>query len=132
MAAWRVQLDSGAGKAASKTPSSASQRIADVANALRSILVQAAPEERSDARRETGRQQRPIRLAGQHRGEHVRDFLPANARLPGQHLVEHRAERPDVAAFVDGFAARLFRAHVRGSAEQDAASGHHGGRRDRG
>ena len=132
MAAWQVRWTVGPASCGVEDTVEREPRVADVANALRSILVQAAPEERSDARRETGRQQRPIRLAGQHRGEHVCDFLAGERALPGQHLVEHRAERPDVAAFVDSFAARLFRAHVRGSAEHDAASGHHGGRRDRG
>ena len=78
-------------------------------------------------RRETGRQQRPIRFAGQHRGQHVGDLLAGEGALAGQHLVEHGAERPDVAALVDGFAARLFRAHVRSRAEQHAARRHHGG-----
>ena len=44
----------------------------------------------------------------------------ANAALPGQHLVQHAAERPDVGALVDRLPARLLRAHVRGGAENDA------------
>ena len=45
---------------------------------------------------------------------------PLNSRRPGQHLVEHRAERPDVAARVDRPAPRLLRAHVGRGAEDDA------------
>ena len=45
---------------------------------------------------------------------------PANAGAPGQHLVEHAAERPDVGALVDGLPARLLGAHVRRRAENDA------------
>ena len=41
-------------------------------------------------------------------------------RGAGQHLVEHAAERPDVGAPVDRFAARLLGAHVGGRAEDHA------------
>ena len=42
---------------------------------------------------------------------------PSKARLPGEHLVEHTAEGPDVAALVGRLPLRLLRAHVHGSAE---------------
>ena len=45
---------------------------------------------------------------------------PGNARRAREHLVEHAAERPDVAALVHGLPARLLRTHVRGRAENDA------------
>ena len=50
---------------------------------------------------------------------------PAKRALARQHLVEHAAERPDVGALVDGLAARLLGAHVRGRAEHHADAGHH-------
>ncbi len=37
---------------------------------------------------------------------------PAERQAPGQHLVQHAAEGPDVGALVHGPAARLFRTHV--------------------
>ena len=51
------------------------------------------------------------------------DFLrraPANSRASGQHLVEHAAEREDVAAAVDALAGHLLRRHVAERAEHDA------------
>ena len=46
---------------------------------------------------------------------------PSNARLPGEHLVEHAPERPDVAALVDRASLRLLGTHVRRRAEDHAA-----------
>ena len=43
--------------------------------------------------------------------------LAAERALAGEHLVEDDAEGPDVGALVDRLAPRLFRRHVRGSAE---------------
>ena len=54
---------------------------------------------------------------------------PANARVPGEHLEQHRAERPDVGALVDGPAARLLGRHVGGRAENHPRL-RHGRRRD--
>ena len=42
-------------------------------------------------------------------------------RSPGQHFVEHAAERPDVGALVDRLAARLLGAHVGRGAKNHAA-----------
>ena len=101
--------------------------VADVANTLRSILVKAASEERRDARRESGWQQCPVRFASQHRGNDVGDFLSGKGAPAGQHLVDHGAERPDVTAFVDGFAPGLLRTHVGDRPQQHAVRRHHGG-----
>ena len=101
--------------------------VADVANTLRSILVKAASEERRDARRESGWQQCPVRFASQHRGNDVGVFLSGKGAPAGQHLVDHGAERPDVTAFVDGFAPGLLRTHVGNRPQQHAVRRHHGG-----
>ena len=45
---------------------------------------------------------------------------PANVDAPGQHLVEHAAERPDVGALVDRQSARLLGTHVGGRADDGA------------
>ena len=50
-------------------------------------------------------------------------LAPSNGRLPGEHLVEHGAEREDVGARVDGLALGLLRGHVGGCPEQDAEAG---------
>ena len=44
--------------------------------------------------------------------------VPFEQATPGQHLVKHAAERPHVAAPVDGLVARLLRAHVCGRPQQ--------------
>ena len=52
------------------------------------------------------------------------DRLAGERRPAGQHLVEHTAEGVDVAAAIErGFPSHLFRAHVRGGAQQGAGLG---------
>jgi hypothetical protein len=70
--------------------------IADVANAVRSILVKAATEQRRDREREAGRKRRPVGITCQHSREHVGDLVTVEGAPRGQHVVEHGAERPDV------------------------------------
>src|SRR5262249_54092488 len=50
-------------------------------------------------------------------GERVRYFTAVEPPLSGQHLEEHTAEGPDIAALVSLLAARLLGAHVRGRSE---------------
>ena len=45
-------------------------------------------------------------------------YAPRNGTAPGQHLEHHDAERPDVAARVGLFAARLLRRHVGDGADR--------------
>ena len=45
-------------------------------------------------------QRLPVRLEADHRAEHVRHVLAIERAPARQHLVEHAAERPDVAALV--------------------------------
>ena len=55
---------------------------------------------------------------------------PSKCACAGQHLVEHTAKRPDVAAFVRRAPLGLLGAHVRRRAENHPDAGHHGGCRD--
>ena len=64
------------------------------------------------------------------RAEHVGHVLAIEGASPRQHLVQHAAERPDVAALVRLSSFRLLRSHVRGGAEDDAHAGQHGRARD--
>ena len=108
-------------------------RIADGAKPPRRILLET--ERQETARR--CRHARPIGLLRQHRRDRVGHRLLREARLPGQHLVENDAERPDVAALVDGLASRLLGRHVGDGAEDHSRLGragqgravHRGGRR---
>ena len=76
------------------------------------------------------RERRPVGLRLDHVGEHLGDAVARERRRAGQHLVEHAAERPDVAALVDRPSARLLGAHVRRGAEQHAVlRATHGDRR---
>ena len=81
------------------------------------------PSSRRTAAGVVGGQRRPVRLARQHRGQHVAHRLAAEKAPPRQHLEEHDAERPDVGALVHRLAARLLRRHVGGGAEDEAGRG---------
>ena len=70
-----------------------------------------------------GGQRRPLRLAGQDRGEHVAHRLALEELAAGQHLEEHDPEGPDVGPPVDRLAAGLLRRHVGGGAEDEAGRG---------
>ena len=102
-------------------------RVADVAEPSVAILLEAA---RSSRRIDGGvrRQRRQVGLARQDRGENVGHVVAGKRGPPGQHFVEHAAERPDVGALVDGLAARLLGAHVGGGAEDHARVRHAPGR----
>ena len=108
------------------------ERRSDVGDPVAAILDEAALQQRADRLRHVGRQCLPVRLEADHRAEHLRHVLAIEGAPARQHLVQHAAERPDVAALVRLASLRLLRRHVRGRAEQDAHAGHHGGRRDRG
>jgi len=81
---------------------------------------QAEAQEFLNAERHTGRHLRPVRLALQHRAKNFRHVVSLERRTPGQHLVEHTAEREDVRAPINRSALRLFRRHVSRRAEDDA------------
>ena len=52
-------------------------------------------------------ERRPVGLALENLRDRVRDRVTGKGDAPGQHLVEHAAERPDVGALVDRLPARL-------------------------
>ena len=89
------------------------EREGDVARrleALRGILLEAAAGDSLERRRDgAGRQLRRIVL--EHRVHRLDRGGAARTRgVPDEHLVEHGAEREDVAAMVGGLAAHLLRA----------------------
>ena len=106
------------------------QRCRDVADSLAAILDQALPQQRSNRRGDIGREGLPGRLEADHRAEHVGHVFAVKGASPRQHLVQHAAECPDVAALVGLSSLRLLRRHVRGGAEDDARAGQHGRARD--
>ena len=63
------------------------------------------------------RQRDPIRIALEDADERVGHRVALERRAPGQHLVEHASECPDVGAVVDRLATRLLRTHVGRRAE---------------
>ena len=75
----------------------------------------------ADARWRRGRQRVPVRFASQNGDDGVRDCVARERDVPGEHLVEHAPECPDVGPLVDGLAARLLRTHVGGGAEDRPA-----------
>ena len=68
------------------------------------ILLEAAAQQSANRRRASPPAARPVRLALEHERQRVGDVLAPKRALAGQHLVEDDAERPDVAALVDGAA----------------------------
>ena len=62
----------------------------------------------------------PRRRIGQIRGERIRDIVAAEGTFACEHLVQHTAERPHVAALVGDAAFRLLGRHVGRRAEQHA------------
>ena len=84
------------------------------------ILLEASVQQPHDARWSVGGQEAPIRRLAQDSGEGVLDGFAAEGLSPGQRFVEDAPERPDVGALVHGSSPRVFRAHVRRGAEDEA------------
>ena len=103
------------------------------------ILAKRLVDDALQLRRHGGIRARQRRLlALQHRGLHVRPGDAHEGPPPGDHLVEHHAERPDIGARVHVLPARLLWRHViRGTDERARFGGERvrgavrrGGRRD--
>ena len=87
-------------------------------------LAQAAGHDPLERGRQVGpqRRHRPRLLEGD-RVQRVEGGRAGEGQLAGDHLVEHDAEREDVAAVVDRLPAGLLRAHVAQGAEDEAGLG---------
>ena len=105
-------------------------RLADIAEPLLRIALEAAFDQLAIARGQVLRQQVPVDVLPKHGGESVARRLALEESRAAQHLKHHHAEGPDVGPLVDGLASRLFRAHVRRGPEDDPGFGRlagHGG-----
>ena len=69
-------------------------RVGDVVLAVLRVALQAVAQQATDRRRRRGRQLVPLRLAREHRGEHVGDRLAVEEPLARQHLEQHARRRP--------------------------------------
>ena len=65
----------------------------------------------------TDRQQRPVRFSRKHRRQRLGHVATYERPFARHHLIQHRTERPPVAALIDGPALRLLRRHVGGGAQ---------------
>ena len=104
----------------------------DVAEPRPAIFLEAAFQQRAQVRRDIRGKRRPVGLAAHHRGNDIGEIFAVKGARPGEHFVEHAAERPDVAALVGRLSLRLLGAHVDGRPENDAGVGGHRRRGDRG
>lgn len=62
---------------------------------------------------------------GQNRAERLGGTRPGEWRCARQHLVQHHAERKDVAPRIDRLAARLFGRHIGDGAKYESVGGPH-------
>ena len=95
-------------------------RVGDVVQSILRIALETAAQQSANRRRRLRGQCLPVDLGLEDAGQSVGDGRTGEERTPGQHLVEHDAERPDVRALVDRAAARLLGRHVGRGAEDDA------------
>ena len=83
------------------------------------IFFQAPSQKSANGHGRAGRQPRPVGVLRQHVREGGGEILTGERLLPGQHFVEHRAERPEVGPHVDWTSPGLLGTHVRGGPEED-------------
>ena len=105
--------------------------VRDVVQPVLRVPDEAAHQKRSDRRREFRRKAAPVDVGTQHVGQCLLDVGGLKCASPGQHLVEHAAKRPHVAAFVHFPALDLLWAHV-GGCSQNHSHLRHGGTGQRG
>ena len=86
----------------------------------RASLARHRCSRRAHWRREIGGQRAPVWLLGEDCGNRVGDRLAGKGGAPGQHLVQHATEGPDVGALVERPSASLFGAEICRRAEDDA------------
>jgi hypothetical protein len=103
----------------------------DGGHAMPTILDQATVKQRAHRLRHIGRECLPIRFEADHSAEDVCPILAVECAAAREHLVQHAAERPDVAPLVGLVSLRLFGGHVGGRTENHADARHQGRRRHR-
>jgi hypothetical protein len=103
--------------------------LADVAQALARVALEAAAHQRAQARRDRRRQRVEGDRRHDHGGEDFRDPFSLERPPAGEHFIDDAAERPDVGSPVDRLPLGLLGAHVGGGAQDDA--GHRPQRGDR-
>ena len=108
------------------------QRITDVAQPVRGVLLQTPAQQPRHRRRRIRRQSRPIRLSCEDGRQRIGEGRGRERRAAGEHVVQHASERPDIGPAIDLPSARLFRAHVRCGSEDDARGRAVPGQRRRG
>ena len=79
-------------------------RVPDVAEALPGIFLQTAPQQHSGSRRDAV----PARLRLNHFRQDLGKIFAVEQLSAGEHFVQNHAEGPDIGAFIDYFATRLF------------------------
>jgi hypothetical protein len=94
--------------------------LADVAESLARILLEATSRELPKRSRHIRGQELPLGASFEDGRERVRDRRPVEELSPREHLEEDDTVRPDVCALVDALAPRLFRRHVGGGSEDHA------------
>src|SRR5204863_7565767 len=94
--------------------------VADVAQAVLRIFLEASAQQALDARRHTLREFRPVGFALEDSRKEIRAGLSDKCLTSRQRFVQHTPEGPDIGAFVHWASARLFRAHIRERAQNDA------------
>ncbi len=95
-------------------------RLADIAETVLRVLVEAALQQAAYGRRGLRREVVEVGRARHHRGEHVRHALAAEGRPSREHLQQNDAERPDVGTAVDRLPPGLLGRHVGRGPEDDA------------
>ena len=95
-------------------------RLADIAQPLPRIPVEAPPQELTHRRRRNIGQPPVVHIGRQDRNHHLREAVARERTSPGQQLVEDGPERPDVRAPIQHLSLRLLRAHVGGRAQDHA------------
>ena len=87
-------------------------RIPDVAQPLSPVLLEAATNKMTHARRRRGGQRRPVGLLLEHRRDGIRGRWRGEWKPSREQLEQDAAERPDVRPSIHVLSTHLFRAHV--------------------
>jgi hypothetical protein len=104
-------------------------RLRNVREPGAAIFLQTATKKIAQGDRCVDGQVRPRRLDCQDARDHFGDACAAERPPAGDELEHQTAERPDVRALIDGFAAQLLGTHVGGRAGEIADARHRGERR---